>query len=74
MLVNINIDNIMFVFGDVFDMLNVFVDYKDVFKGEGRLEEMLYLIFDKIVLFESGFFIIFGIRMLFGILFALEEF
>ena len=41
--------NIMFVSGDSSDMLSVLVDYKDVFKGEGRLEEMLHLTLDKTV-------------------------
>ena len=50
MSVNINIDNIMLVSGDASDMSNVLVDYKDVFKGEGRLEERLHLTFDKTVL------------------------
>lgn len=49
MSVNINIDNIMLVSGDASDMSNVLVDYKDVFKGEGRLEERLHLTFDKTV-------------------------
>lgn len=67
MSVNINIDNIMLVSGDASDMSNVLVDYKDVFKGEGRLEEMLHLTFDKTVLPESGFLTTFGTRMPFGI-------
>ena len=82
MSVNINIDNIMLVSGDASDMTNVLVDYKDVFKGEGRLEEMLHLIFDKTVLPESGFLTTFGTpwgryrrtRMPFGISPAPEEF
>lgn len=74
MSVNINIDNIMLVSGDASDMSNVLVDYKDVFKGEGRLEEMLHLTFDKTVLPESGFLTTFGTRMPFGISPAPEEF
>lgn len=62
MSVNINIDNIMLVSGDASDMSNVLVDYKDVFKAEGRLEEMLHLTFDKTVLPESGFLTTFGTR------------
>lgn len=50
----------MLVSGDASDMSNVLVDYKDVFKGEGRLEEMLHLTFDKTVLPESGFLTTFG--------------
>ena len=82
MSVNINIDNIMLVSGDASDMSNVLVDYKDVFKAEGRLEEMLHLTFDKTVLPESGFLTTFGTpwgryrwtRMPFGISPAPEEF
>ena len=49
-LMSVNIDNIMSVSGDSSDMSSVLVDYKDVFKGEGRLEEMLHLTLDKTVL------------------------
>ena len=37
-LMSVNIDNIMSVSGDSSDMSSVLVDYKDVFKGEDRLE------------------------------------
>lgn len=47
---SVNIDNIMFVSGDSTDTSSVLVDYEDVFKGEGRLEEMLHLTLDETVL------------------------
>lgn len=47
----VNVDNIILVFGNIFNWFSVFVDYKEVFVGEGKLEEKFYFIVDEIVLF-----------------------
>ena len=49
-LMSVNVDNIMLVSGDTPNWSSVLADYKDVFEGEGKLEEKLHLTVDKTVL------------------------
>ena len=48
-LMSVNVDNIMFVSGDPPSCSSVLADYKDVFTGEGKLEEKLHLTLHKTV-------------------------
>jgi len=49
-LMSVNVDNIMLISGDTPNWSSVHADYKDVFEGEGKLEEKLHLAVDKTVL------------------------
>jgi len=48
-LMSVNVDNIMLVSGDTPNWSSVLADYKDVFAGDGNLEEKLHLTVDKTV-------------------------
>ena len=46
-LTSVNVDNIMLVSGDTPNWSSVLADHKDVYAGEGKLEEKLHLNVDK---------------------------
>ena len=48
-LMSVNVDNIMLVSGDTPNWSSVLADYKEVFTGEGKLEEKLHLTVDNTV-------------------------
>ena len=48
-LMSVNVDNILLVSGDTSNWSSVLADYKEVFSGEGKLEEKLHLTVDKTV-------------------------